>query len=380
MIRGETFLEPLTQAGFRMFSGVPCSYLTPLINLVIDSQSLRYVGAANEGDAVAIASGAELGGQRAVVLMQNSGLGNAVNPLTSLSAIFKIPLLLIVTHRGHPDEPPDEPQHDMMGRITPDLLELMEIPWEAFPDQEDKVGPVLDRVLSYLKDRRTPYALVMRKGAVEPYTLRTRPPAARKHVASPPASGPTSRFSSDDVLAAIQAAAGPTDALLATTGFTGRALYALADRRNQFYMVGSMGCASSMGLGLALAQPTRRVVVLDGDGALLMRMGALATIGHEQPANLVHVVLDNGIHESTGGQGTVSASVDLPVLARACGYRAASTIHQLDDLTDSLRKQEQGPTLLHVPTSPRASTKLPRPTVGPAAVADRFRLWLQESA
>src|SRR5437764_11320504 len=137
MIRAEALIDTLRQAGFAMYSGVPCSYLTPFINAVIGSADAHYVGAANEGDAVAIACGAELAGMHAVVMCQNSGLGNAVSPLTSLSATFRIPLLLITTWRGQPGGRPDEPQHQLMGQITPRLLDLLEIPWELFPTSED---------------------------------------------------------------------------------------------------------------------------------------------------------------------------------------------------------------------------------------------------
>src|ERR1043166_9435674 len=136
MIRAENFLRELRRAGFGLISGTPCSYLTPLINAAIGAGDMDYIGAANEGDAVAIACGAQLGGMPAVVMFQNSGLGNAVNPLTSLAIPFHVPVLVITTWRGQPDRRPDEPQHRLMGRITTDLLSLMGIPWEVVPDDE----------------------------------------------------------------------------------------------------------------------------------------------------------------------------------------------------------------------------------------------------
>jgi phosphonopyruvate decarboxylase len=168
-----------------------------------------------------------------------------------------------------------------------------------------------------------------------------------------------------------------TDAVIATTGFTGRALYALEDRPNQFYMVGSMGCASSLGLGLALSQPQRRVVVLDGDGAALMRMGALATIGYERPANLIHILLDNEIHESTGGQATVSHSVDLAAVAQACGYPRVVRAGSLDELAAAAHEAGDELTFVHVKTRPGEEKNLPRPTIKPWQVAERFRAWLR---
>jgi phosphonopyruvate decarboxylase len=377
MIRAEAFVDALRDAGFRLFSGTPCSYLTPLINRVIDSAG-AYVGAANEGDAVAIAAGAELGGRPGVVLFQNSGLGNAVNPLTSLTYTFRIPVLVLVTWRAEPGGPADEPQHELMGRITPDLLRVMGIPFEVVPSAEADLGPLLARAAESMRSTRLPFALILRHGTVGPYALQTRPAPGRPFRLTdlPAGDGPAEPLRADDVLAAIQAGVGPADAVLATTGYTGRALYGLADRPNQFYMVGSMGCASSLGLGLARARPDRRVVVIDGDGAVLMRMGALATVGHERPANLVHILLDNGVHDSTGAQATVSHAVDLAGVAAACGYPRVRRVAALDDLGAELRTGPRSLTFLHVRTRPREDTRLPRPSVTPAAVATRFREWL----
>lgn len=380
MIRAETFVRALRQAGLRLFSGTPCSYLTPLINRVIDSPEAEYVGAANEGDAVAIAAGAELGGRPGVVLFQNSGLGNAVNPLTSLTATFRIPVLVIATWRGQPGRPPDEPQHELMGHITPALLGLMGIPHEEVHEDEDLLAPLLDRALGHMREQRTPFALILKHGTVGPCVLQSQPDPARafRLKSLPPAGALGERSGQDDVLRAVQESVAPADAVLATTGYTGRALCALEDRPNQLYVVGSMGCVSSLGLGLAKAQPRRRVVVLDGDGAVLMRMGALATLGHERPPNLVHVLLDNGVHDSTGGQATVSSSVDLAAVAAACGYPRVLRVERLDELRLALREDSKTLTFLHVRTRPRTCHKLPRPEMTPAQVAERFRRWLWE--
>jgi phosphonopyruvate decarboxylase len=380
MIRADTFVQALRRAGFALFSGTPCSCLAPLINRVIDSPEVRYVGAANEGQAVAIACGAELGGKPGVVLFQNSGLGNAVNPLTSLALTLRIPVLVIASWRGHPGRAPDEPQHQLMGRITPDLLRLMEIPCEEVPADDTGIAPMLQRAMAHMSERKTPYGLVVPEGTVQPYALQTPAPLAvsDRSRTVPEGKRQVSPLDQDEVLAAIQASVLPTDAVLATTGFTGRALYALDDRPNQLYMVGSMGCVSSLGIGLALVQPRRRVIVLDGDGAMLMHMGALAAIAQEGPANLVHVLLDNGVHDSTGGQ-TVSSVADLAEVAAACGYPRVLRVSGTDELRSVLRRREPRLTFVHVKTRPRASRKLPRPEIGPAEVAERFRHWLKES-
>lgn len=379
MIKAERFAEAVKSHGFGLWAGVPCSYLKPFINYVIDDPDQRYVAAANEGDAVAIAAGAQLGGVRAIAMFQNSGLGNAVNPLTSLTYTFRIPLLLIVTLRGEPGGAPDEPQHKLMGEITQRMLELMQIPWEYFPTEEVDIEPVLARALTHMESQGTPYALVMRKGSVESHKL-TTPPEPRS-LQGVPVMEPvdTVEASRSDYLRQIQAVASERDLLVATTGYTGRELYALDDRSNQFYMIGSMGCASSFGLGLALVQPTRRVYVLDGDGALLMRMGALTTIGYQRPSNLVHILLDNQCHESTGGQSTVSHSVDFCAIAAACGYAAVHRVTNSAALASLLQMTAEGLSFIHARMRPGVPEDLPRPSVTPEQVARRLSALIAES-
>ena len=371
MIEAEHFIRSARQRGIALYTGVPCSYLKPFINTVIESSELRYIGAANEGDAVAIAAGAELGGVHSVAMFQNSGFGNAVNPLTSLTHLFEIPLLLIITLRGEPGGPADEPQHELMGEITTGLLELMNIPWEFFPEFNDQVEPSLARATAYMQKEQRPYALVMRKGSVAKSELQAqaenRPVAARKQYA---AAEPEVQRA--DILRAVQDASTDNDVLVATTGYTGRELYASGDRNNQLYMVGSMGCAVSVGLGLAVTHPERRILVLDGDGAALMRMGALTTVGYERPDNLLHIVLDNGLHESTGGQATVSKSIDFCGIAAACGYSNIHSASQPEELRTVLGQATNELTFVHVPILPGVP-ELPRPSITPAEVALRLR-------
>jgi phosphonopyruvate decarboxylase len=372
MIAAERFIDAAAERGFGLYAGVPCSYLTPFINYVLRSDRLRYIGAANEGDAVAIAAGAELGGLRSIAMLQNSGLGNAVSPLTSLTHTFRLPVLLIVTWRGEPGGAADEPQHELMGRITPALLERMEIPWCEFPSEDAEIGPTLDRALSQMQTERRPYALIMRKGSVAAGDAAPTP-RSEKYRKPRVLSGSRAVSTRSVVLQAIQAASADDDIIIATTGYTGRELYATGDRPNQFYMVGSMGCAVSIGLGLAIARTERRIIVIDGDGAVLMRFGALATVGAEQPVNLVHVVIDNGMHESTGGQATVSPLIDLPGVAAACGYAEVVSNGDPDELRDALSSREAGLRFYHVPVRPGVTDRLPRPAILPADVAARLR-------
>jgi phosphonopyruvate decarboxylase len=381
MIQAESFMRQAIELGFNLYTGVPCSYLKPFINYTIDAPELAYIGAANEGDAVAIASGGELGGRRGAVMFQNSGFGNTVNPLTSLNAIFRIPVLLIVTWRGEPGGKPDEPQHELMGQITAELFDTMRLPYALFPQEEAEIAPVLRRAAAAMEGTGLPFGLIMKHGTVAEYSLKTPPqprPAMPGAISAP--SWPARLFTRSEVLRVVQSTSRATDAVIATTGFTGRALYALEDRPNQLYLVGSMGCAGTLGLGLAVAQPQRRVIVLDGDGAALMRLSALATIGYERPANLVHILLDNEIHESTGGQATVSHSVDLAAVARTCGYPRVIRTSALDQLSAAIDEAGEELTFIHVKTAPGGGENLPRPTVKPYEVAARFRAWLRETA
>ena len=375
MIEAEQFVNAARDRGFDLYAGVPCSYLKPFINYVIDADDLQYVGATNEGDAVAIAAGAELGGRRSVVMLQNSGLGNTVNPLTSLTHTFRLPVLIIVTLRGEPAGAPDEPQHELMGQITTGVLEQMGVPWSWFPEEADGIATVLDAADAHMAAEHRPYALVMRKGSVAPHALKAG--ADTREITAQPAPRQTASASRTAMLRAVQSVTGSEAIVVATTGYTGRELYALDDRPNQIYMVGSMGCASSFGLGLALAHPERRVIVLDGDGAALMRLGALATLGFERPPNLVHVLLDNGVHESTGGQTTVSRSIDFSAIAAACGYPRVASAGTPDELAALLNGACDSLQFIHVPTIPGIPDDLPRPTVTPAEVAARLRATLR---
>jgi phosphonopyruvate decarboxylase len=379
MITAAHFIEEARGRGFDFFTGVPCSFLTPLINGVLNHPTLRYVGATSEGEAVALAAGAWLAGRQPVVMCQNSGLGNIVNPVTSLNAPFRIPALLITTWRGHPGIH-DEPQHQVMGQITQDLLSLIGIRHAPFPTTADALLSALDLAVDWVQVRELPCALVMEKGNVAEEPLAVR---------QPPCLTPGQRWADDAASSSepppsrasiLQQLLDDTDdltAIIATTGKCGRELFTLADRPQHLYLVGSMGGASAVGLGVAL-NTTKRVIVLDGDGAALMKLGNAATIGACRPANLLHIVLDNGVHDSTGGQPTVSASVDFAAVALACGYRYAATCRARAGFGAALRRamNQDGPTLLHVHIAPGSLDRLGRPTVAPADVARRFRAFV----
>jgi phosphonopyruvate decarboxylase len=381
MIEAGDFLAAAREQGIDFFTGVPCSFLTPLMNAAISDRATRYVGATSEGEAVAIAAGAWLAGRETAVMFQNSGLGNAVNPLTSLNHPFEIPTLVIATWRGEPGLK-DEPQHELMGRITGDLLDLVGARRFDFPARQEDVGGALAAAMAYMRETGRPAAFVQPKGAIAPGPLdeAAREVAPRADVldfGDPGASAPR-RF---DLLEALQDLVPTNAGVIATTGHTGRELFTLADLPRNLYCVGSMGGASAIGLGAALNSP-REIVVLDGDGAALMKLGNIATIGAEAPRNLTHLVLDNGLHLSTGGQATVSANVDFAAIASACGYRFAARANGLAGAREALRQAlgTPGPRLVHLRVSAEPVEGLGRPTVAPRDVARRFRAHLAGSA
>lgn len=380
MIAASAFFGPARARGFDFYTGVPCSFLNPIINGVIGDPALDYVGATSEGEAVAIAAGAWLAGRRTVVMSQNSGLGNAVNPLTSLNFPFRIPTLLIVTWRGQPGIG-DEPQHELMGEITGTLLDAMRIGHRAFPRAEHGVAAALAEADAEMTRTSLPFAFVMEKDAVrddglEEKALGPRPPGVRRDVRDGRRDD-TARPTRAAVLERFLGLAPDAALVVATTGKCGRELFTLADRPQHLYQVGSMGCASAMGLGVAL-NTRQPVVVLDGDGAALMKLGALATIGAHAPANLVHVVLDNGVHDSTGGQATVSPSVEFADVALACGYATGALSDSLGGFEQAFRAAmaEPGPHLVHVRIAPGSLATLGRPTVSPREVSRRFQAFV----
>ncbi len=373
MIEASQFVGPARQLGFDFWAGVPCSFLTPFINYTIGDTRLTYISSANEGDAVAAATGAALGGHRSVAMMQNSGLGNAVSPLTSLNHVFRIPVLLIITLRGEPGKP-DEPQHELMGQITTDLLEAMQIPWGWFPDRQEDVESALQTAVSHMDSSGRPYAFIMKKGMVASFPLgqssgfEKRPGEIKESPGTPGLNAPSRHEVLKELVACTDVA---ETVLIASTGFSGRELYAIDDRPNQIYMVGSMGCAASLGLGLSLVRPDKKIVVIDGDGAALMRLGNMATVGACAGENYHHLLLDNHVHESTGGQATVSSAIDFPAVASACGYRSIfrSTTGSRE-MSDFL--QAKAPAFKHVETCRGVPEGLPRPSVKPVDVARRL--------
>ena len=370
-----SFFETLSVS---LFSGVPCSHLQPLIDYAAASPT--FTMAANEGDAVAFAAGSWLGGQHAAVFMQNSGLGNAVSPLTSLTRTFQIPVLGFISLRGEPDTI-DEPQHALMGEITGDLLKSMCIDYADLASDQHDLTAYIESIIQRRRDRKD-FFFITRKGTFTSSTGVTTERLSSKTVTIAGRHGTIDSMTRVAALESILASIPQTAALIATTGFTARELYTLQDRAANFYMVGSMGCASSLALGIALAQPERKVIVLDGDGALLMRAGNLAMIGNRSPKNLLHIVLQNGQHESTGGQITTAPSFDFTGAAIAAGYSQVYFIHSRAEITAALGNWFTQPAccFMTIPIIAGTIAKLGRPTISPPDIALRFREYFTKTA
>lgn len=355
--------ELVRRLGADFYVGVPDSQLNALCSWLYDhygADPAHHIIAANEGNAAALAAGYHLAtGKIPVVYLQNSGLGNIVNPVVSLlnKKVYGIPCLFIVGWRGEPGVH-DEPQHVFQGEITPDLLDILDIP--AFVIDKTTTA---EQVQAKLDEYRALFAqgkqaaFVVRKGALQ-YSGKT--------VYSN--SNPMTR---EEAIGYILAAAG-ADPVVSTTGKASREVYELRESRGQghgrdFLTVGSMGHSSSIALGIALQKPHQRVWSLDGDGAALMHLGAMALIGASRPANLIHIVLNNGAHESVGGMPTVAGTVNLSAIAKACGYPCAVSLDNSEALALALEtaKAANQLTFLEVKCSLGSRNDLGRPTTTP---------------
>lgn len=361
---------------FEFFAGVPDSQLKALCAYLLDRYgiSFRHIIAANEGNAAALAAGYHLAtGKVPVVYLQNSGLGNIINPVASLlnRKIYGIPCLFIVGWRGEPSVH-DEPQHVFQGEITLQLLEQMEIP--TFVIDKDTTREQVERKL---EEYRTVFAqggqaaFVVRRGALE-YD-RKLPVESRYEMRR------------EDIISRILAAADKTDLFVSTTGMTSRELFELREQRGEghekdFLTVGSMGHCSSIALGIALQKPERRVWCVDGDGAVLMHMGAMAVIGANAPVNLVHVVINNCAHESVGGMPTVADKLDLVRIAEGCGYAGVRRARGEEQLSEALAavKAQAGPVFLEVEAAMSSRKDLGRPTTTPQKNKAAFMSFLNE--
>ena len=375
MLNCKKFYELLVDGGIDFFTGVPDSLLKDFNAYIIDNvNNKKHIIAANEGASIALAAGYYLATRKmGLVYMQNSGLGNTVNPLTSLVDldVYSIPLLLMIGWRGEPDRK-DEPQHVKQGRITLELLNTLEIPYEILPNTIEDAKESLNKAFKYLNECSAPYAFVVKKDTFEKFEYKDK-------------AIPSSDLSREDAIKLIVKVLNDSDIVVSTTGMTSRELFECREQMKQdhckdFLTVGSMGHASQIALGIAMSTPERQIFCLDGDGAIIMHMGALGIIGSKSPKNFKHVVLNNASHDSVGGQPTVGDKIDIVSIALSCRYKFADRAVTKSDLVEklSLLKSADGPALLEVRINKGYRKNLGRPTTSPKENKEIFMKFLSK--
>ena len=374
MIRPEFFIEALREKGIDCFAGVPDSLLKNICAYITDHcDEAHNIIAANEGAAVGLAAGHYLAtGQPACVYMQNSGEGNIINPLASLTdpEVYNIPVLLLIGWRGRPGVH-DEPQHVKQGKVTTGLLNTMGINFDVLSKEEDKAEKQIAKAVEVL-NRKEVYALVIEKDTFEDYKLQN----VEKNDLT---------LSREEAIQTVAAALGKKDCIVSTTGMISRELFEYRAAMNQgherdFLTVGSMGHASQIALGIAIAKTDRTVWCFDGDGAAIMHMGSMAIVANKAPKNYVHVVFNNGAHDSVGGQPTVGLKIDLPAVAKSVGYPNAFSVDSKEDLVDALKavKTLHGPVLLEVKVKKGNRKDLGRPTTTPIQNKEALMSFLKD--
>lgn len=362
MLSPESVFNLIRQSGIDLFTGVPDSLLKNFCAYVTDNtEDEQHIITANEGNAIALASGHYLGsGSPALVYMQNSGIGNAVNPITSLadSEVYGIPMLLMVGWRGEPGFK-DEPQHLKQGRVMTDLLDALEIPWHKVGKDTQNGEDIISNAIKQAIEFKTPVALLISKGTFETYKLKQTEVT-------------TFSMNRESAIKTIVQSLQDTDLVVSTTGMASRELYEIRaenaqGHNNDFLTVGSMGHTASIALGLALAQPTRKVLCIDGDGSLLMHMGALAIVGKSSAENLIHVTINNGAHDSVGGQPTLGFEIDLSKIADGAGYKSVCSIDTQEELQAALAtaRESAGPSFIEVRVNKGSRENLGRPKTSP---------------
>ena len=373
MITGHDVAALLEHHRFDFFTGVPCSLVEDVIAVLEQGSRAPYIAAVREDVAVGMAAGAWLAGRRPCILMQNSGLGTSLNALASLSLMYGLPALVVVTWRGHGGK--DAPEHILTGAITTHLLDLLGMSYRVL--SAETAAADVAWAAGEMDSRMQPVAIVVppkviETGAVHGHveTLGVHMPSGRAIEAPRPLSPSISR------LAALTAARKPlgTEAIVHANGYICRESFAVGDRPQNFYMIGSMGLASAIGLGLSLARPDKPAIVFDGDGNLLMNFGILAMIGGLRPRNLVHVVFDNEVYGSTGNQASPSRGVRLDRVAAAAGYRSSVAVTEAGDVERAVKQAlgGDGPHFVLAKVTPEEAD-VPRIPFTPAEIRDRFR-------
>ena len=375
MINPSFFIDLLVANNIDCFAGVPDSLLKNICAYITDHLDAQHnIIAANEGAAIGLAAGHYLAtGHPACVYMQNSGEGNIINPIASLTdpEVYNIPVLLLIGWRGKPGVH-DEPQHIKQGKVTTGLLNTMGINYDVLSKEEEKAKKQIVKAIDALK-RNEVYALVIEKDTFEDYKLQTNEQN-------------NYTMSREEAIQTVASKLGEKDCIVSTTGMISRELFEFRESKGQgherdFLTVGSMGHASQIALGIALAQPERRVWCFDGDGATIMHMGSMAIVADKNPKNFVHVVFNNGAHDSVGGQPTVGLKINLPAIAMAVGYKATISIDNQNELKQYLSQlaKQEGPVLLEIKVKKGNRKDLGRPTTTPQenknALMDFLKKW-----
>jgi len=374
MISCENLYKIFKKYDLTFFTGVPDSTFKDWMTFLADEHGKRLTNiiACNECEAIAVAAGYNLAtGKISVAYMQNAGEGKTVNPLTSLCdpEVYSIPVLLMIGWRGEPGIE-DEPQHKKMGRVTLPLLETLEIPYKTLPDTIGEAEKVIEEMKKMAEEKNIPVAIIIKKNLIEEYEAKNKVKTNYE-------------MKREDAIKAIVDNLDGSEAIISTTGKTSRELFeyrvARKEKPRDFYTVGSMGCSASIANAIALQKPDKKVFVFDGDGAVIMQMGALATIGHYNAKNLYHIIFDNNAHDSTGGQPTVSDTLDFKKIALACSYKVAKTVETKADLIKTIKKMKslEGPQMLIVKVNKGARKDLGRPTTTPIENKEGFMGFLK---
>lgn len=375
MIDPKWFIDTLGSYGIDFFAGVPDSLLKNVCAYISDNLDGKHnIIAANEGGAVGLAAGHYLAtGKTGCVYMQNSGEGNVINPLASLTDkdVYNIPVLLLIGWRGRPGVH-DEPQHVKQGKVTLALLDTMGIAHAILSNDEAEAGRQIAEAVARMKATNEVYALVIEKDTFDAYALRN----VRQNSLT---------LSREEAIQTVAAALGEKDAIVSTTGMISRELFEYRagkgdGHERDFLTVGSMGHASQIALGIALEKPDRRIWCFDGDGAAIMHLGGMAIVAEKAPANYIHVVFNNGAHDSVGGQPTVGLDIDLCAIAKAVGYKAAFSTDDKDGLDALLSevKDLDGPVFIQVCVKKGNRKDLGRPTTTPIQNKDALMAFLKD--
>ena len=362
MVDVKNFYDTLKVCGINFFCGVPDSLLKDLCAYITDNTtSTNHIITANEGCAIGLAAGHHLAtGNIPLVYMQNSGIGNAINPLLSLAdeQVYGIPMLLVIGWRGEPGIH-DEPQHKKQGQVTLSLLDSIQMPYIILSDKDEEAIPQLNNMVSNCRKWNKPCAIIVRKNTFSSYKIQTIVPN-------------TYPLSREEALKTVMRQLSESDFIVSTTGKLSRELFEYREsvgnaHDHDFLTVGSMGHSSSIALGIALSQPNKRIWCMDGDGAFLMHMGAITNIGHLAPSNMVHIVFNNGSHESVGAQPTLGFQTDIPAIAAKCGYQHVFSISETEDIESTMKLIQDltGPIMMELKVGINSRKDLGRPTTSP---------------